>query len=106
MLEEVTIESLSNVSGGRLGRQALQLELLNMQTALNTSIANANSTSANNANLMQMFMSMMSGGAPSPYASPYGMPYGAPYGYAPPTGYAYVPVYGQQQQAAPMMPAE
>ncbi len=106
MIEEVSTESLSTVSGG-MNRQVRQLALMNMQTAMMQTLATANNNAANNAQLMQTMLSMMSGNsaAPSPYASPYAMPYGGmPYGYAaPPMGYPYA-AYGQPPMQAPVMP--
>ena len=102
MLEEVTTESLSNVSGG-MNRQAMQVALMNMQTAMMQTIANANNNAASNAQLMQTMLSMMSGNsaAPMPYAMPYG---GMPYGYAAaPMGYPYT-AYGQPPMQTPVMP--
>jgi hypothetical protein len=105
MLEEVTTESLSIVSGG-MNRQVMQVALMNMQTAMMQTLANANNNAANNAQLMQTMLSMMTGNtaAPAPYASPYAMPYGGmPYGYAAPMGYPYA-AYGQPPMQAPVMP--
>jgi hypothetical protein len=106
MIEEVTPESLSTVSGG-MNRQVMQLALMNMQTAMMQTLATANTNASNNAQMLQTMLSVMSGNsaAPSPYASPYAMPYGAmPYAYAgAPLGYQYA-AYGQPPMQAPVMP--
>jgi alpha-glucuronidase len=87
-----------------MNHQTRQLLLMNMQTAMMQTLTAANTNAANNAQLMQTMLSMMTGGgaAPAQYASPYGMPYGTPYGQAP-MGYPYA-AYGQPPQAEPMMP--
>jgi hypothetical protein len=108
MIEEVSTEALTTVSGG-MNRQVMQLALMNMQTAMMQTLTTANTNASNNAQLLQAMLSVMSGnsGAAQPqYAMPYGaMPYGAmPYAYAgAPLGYQYA-AYGQPPMQAPAMP--